>query len=207
MGDLAASGGYYISCAADTIVAQPATITGSIGVFGLLLNGKQLLNQKLGITTDVVKTNAHSDFPTFSRPMDAQEKMVMQREVDRIYDVFTSHVAEGRNMDVKKVDEIGQGRVWTGDDAVKIGLVDTIGYLNDAIKIAAHMANLDHYRITNLPKLEDPIDKILKELSGGVKLSMLKAEMGDNYKYIEMVKKLEQMKGIQARLPFEAEIY
>jgi protease IV len=207
MGSLAASGGYWISCPADTIVAQPTTITGSIGVFGVVLNIKQLLNQKLGITTDVAKTNAHSDFPTISRPMDAQEKLVFQREVDGIYTTFTKHVSEGRKMDVKKVDEIGQGRVWTGEDAVKIGLVDTLGYLNDAIKIAARMAKVDHYRITNLPKLEDPIDKILKEISGDVKVNMIKSELGENYKYVEMIKKLEQMKGVQARLPFEVEIY
>jgi protease-4 len=207
MGDLAASGGYYISCAADTIVAQPSTITGSIGVFGVLFNAKKLLNQKLGITSDVVKTNDHSDFPSISRPIDPQERLIFQREIERIYSVFISHVADGRNMEVANVDQIGQGRVWSGTDAIKIGLVDTLGYLDDAIKIAARLAKIDHYRITNLPKLEDPIERIIKELTGEVKQSLIKAELGENYKYVEMAKKLQNIKGAQTRLPFELQVY
>jgi protease-4 len=207
MGDLAASGGYYIACAADTIVAQPNTITGSIGVFGVMMNAKQLLNQKLGITTDVVKTNTHSDFPTISRPMDAQEKAFVQFEIEKIYKTFIGHVAEGRNMTTEKVDEIGQGRVWSGIDAKELGLVDVIGGLNDAIELAAKMAKIDNYRVSNLPKLEEPFEKFMKDISGDVKASIVKSELGDQYKYIEQYKKLLQLNGIQARLPFGIEIY
>jgi protease-4 len=207
MGDLAASGGYYIACAADTIIAQPTTITGSIGVFGVLFNAKQLLNQKLGITTDVVKTNEHSDFPTITRPMDGQEKKFIQMEIEKIYQTFVNHVAEGRKMGAKKVDDIGQGRVWSGIDALKLGLVDTLGGLNDAIAIAAKMAKLDNYRLLNLPKIEDPFDKIMKDLTGEAKAFFLKSELGDGYILYKQYKNMKNWNGIQTRLPFDIDIY
>ncbi len=207
MGDLAASGGYYIACAADSIISQPTTITGSIGVFGLLFNAKQLLNQKLGITTDIAKTNEHSDFPTVTRPMDGQEKIFMQFEVDKIYKTFVAHVAEGRKIDPKKVDDIGQGRVWSGVDAKNLGLVDAIGGLDDAIAMAAKMAKIENYRLLDLPKIEDTFDKILKDLSGEAKIYFLKSELGENYSFYEQYKKVQTLKGIQARLPFEVDIY
>jgi len=207
MGDLAASGGYYIACAADNIVASPSTITGSIGVFGMLINVKQFLNQKLGITSDVARTNEHSDFPTILRPMNNNEKAIMQFEVDKIYKTFIEHVAEGRNLDKKKVDEIAQGRVWTGADAIGLGLVDTIGGLNVAIAIAAKKAKLINYRLINLPKLEDPFEKLISEITGDVKTKILKSELGTDYKYIQQYKSLLKMNGIQARLPFDIEVY
>ena len=207
MGALAASGGYYIACAADTIVADPNTITGSIGVFGVLFSAQKLLNQKLGITTDVAKTNAHSDFPTISRPMDAQEKVFLQMEIDKIYNTFITHVSEGRKIDKQKIDDIGQGRVWTGQDAKEIGLVDVLGGLTDAIEIAAKMAKLKDYRLTNLPKLDEPFEKFIKNLTGEVKLGILKSELGDEYKYYNEYKSLLNMKGIQARLPYSIEVY
>ncbi len=207
MGDLAASGGYYIACAADTIMAQPNTITGSIGVFGVLFNAKQMMNQKLGITTDVVRTNEHSDFPTVTRAMDGQEREFMQFEIDKIYGTFVSHVAEGRKMDKSKVDDIGQGRVWSGIDAKKIGLVDTLGGLNDAIALAASMAKVKTYRLMNLPKIEDPFDKLVKNIMGETKISLLKAELGDTYSYFKQYQNLLKVKGVQARLPFELDIY
>lgn len=207
MGDLAASGGYYIACAADTIMAQPNTITGSIGVFGLMFSGQKFLNQKLGITTDVAKTNEHSDFPTFSRPLDGDEKRFIQFEVDKIYETFVSHVSDGRGLSKEKVDEIGQGRVWSGLDAQKLGLVDLIGNLQDAITVAAKMAKLDNYRITSLPKLEDPLERILKDLSGDVKTNIIKSELGENYLYFEQYKNVLKSQGIQARIPFDPNIY
>lgn len=206
MGDLAASGGYYIACAADTIVAQPTTITGSIGVFGLMFNGKEFLNSKLGITTDVAKTNAHADLFTFSRPLDAKEKEYLQKIIEKIYDNFISHVAEGRNMDKQKVDDIAQGRVWAGADAIKIGLVDTLGNLNDAIGIAARLAKVKEYRVTELPKLEDPFDKIMKDITGEAKMSFLKSELGENYKYYQQYQTIMKWEGIQTRLPFEIDL-
>jgi protease-4 len=207
MGDLAASGGYYIACAADVIVASPNTITGSIGVFGLLINVKQFFNQKLGITTDVARTNEHSDFPTIMRPMNTAEKAIMQFEVDKIYNIFIEKVAEGRKLDKKKVDEIAQGRVWTGSDAIGLGLVDTIGGLNDAIAIAAKKVKIDNYRLIELPKLEDTFEKIIGEITGDAKIKILKSELGADYKYIQQYRNLMRMKGIQARLPYDVDVY
>lgn len=207
MGDLAASGGYYIACPASKIVASPNTITGSIGVFGLLPNAKQFLNQKLGITTDVAKTNEHADFPTISRPLDKQEKAFFQFEVDKTYSSFVSHVSEGRNLLKAKVDEIGQGRIWTGTDALKIGLVDTIGGLNDAISLASKLAKTENYRLVSLPKLEDPFEKFINALTDDVKTRILKSELGEEYKNYIQYKNILHMKGIQARLPFNIEFY
>lgn len=208
MGELAASGGYYISCAANKIVAQPNTITGSIGVFGLMLNTKSFLKDKLGITTDVVKTNEHSDFPSFTRSMDNYEKNYLQMEVDKIYETFVAHVAEGRNLDKVKVDEIGQGRVWSGIDALKHGLVDTLGNLTDAVKMAARMSDLgDDYRVVRLPKLEDPFDALFKNTVDEVRSRTIKNELGNNAKYYQMYQTVINMKGVQARLPYEIEVY
>jgi protease IV len=207
MGDLAASGGYYIACAADTIIANPGTITGSIGVFGFFPNAKQFLNQKLGITTDAAVTNDHSDFPTISRPMKNQEKRIFQSEVDKIYSTFVRHVSEGRHMDKSKVDEIAQGRVWAGADAKSVGLVDTFGGLTDAVLVAAKMAKLKKYRITELPRLEAPLDRLIEELSDDIKMRFIKEELGNEYKYIIQYRNILRYQGIQARIPFEIDVY
>jgi protease IV len=148
MGNLAASGGYYIACEADTIVAQPNTITGSIGVFGLFFNTKALMN-KIGITVDTVKTARYADIMSPTRMVSPAESLIIQREIERIYDNFISHVAKGRKMTKAQVDSIGQGRVWSGIDAKRIGLVDVLGGLDTAIAIAARRAKLDKYRIQN----------------------------------------------------------
>jgi protease-4 len=208
MGDLAASGGYYIACPADTIVASPNTITGSIGVFGLMITGKEFLNKKLGITTDVVKTNEHSDLGSFSRPLDKTELAIVQLRIEKVYNTFITHVANGRGLTKEKVDEIAQGRVWTGIDAKELGLVDVMGGLNDAIRIAAQMAKLDStdYRVVDLPKLEEPFEKLVKELTGDVKTSILKSELGDEYKYYMLYKQALKMEGIQARIPYNFDI-
>ncbi|NOQ24743.1 MAG: signal peptide peptidase SppA [Bacteroidales bacterium] len=207
LGDVAASGGYYIVAPAQKIIASPNTITGSIGVFGLLFNGKELLNNKLGIHVDVAKTNKFSDMGTFSRRLTAQEREVIQASVENIYKTFTEHVAEGRNMTVKEVDEIGQGRVWSGANAIDIGLIDGFGGLEDAIKLAAEAANLENYKTVNLPKLKEPIEQLLEDLQGNVKTSILKQELGTEYKYYKTLRNITSQEGIQARIPYEVEIY
>ncbi|HOT13270.1 MAG TPA: signal peptide peptidase SppA [Bacteroidales bacterium] len=203
MGDLAASGGYYIACPASYIIAQPSTITGSIGVFGVMFNAKKLLNEKLGITTDVVKTEGHSDFPSGTRAMDQYEQKVMLSQIERIYNTFINHVAEGRKMKAEDVDNIGQGRVWAATDALKIGLVDTLGYIDDAIAKAAKMAKVEKYRVVNLPLQQDPWEKFINELSGEVMMKLFTGKYAEYTKYIRIANKVHSMQGIQARLPFE----
>lgn len=205
-GDVAASGGYYIACAANVIVAQPTTITGSIGVFGILFNGKELLNKKLGITTDVVKTNEYADFPSVTRPISSLEKKRLEMEIERIYQTFVHHVAEGRRMTTERVDANAQGRVWSGTDALTIGLVDTLGNIQDAIRIAANLAKIEEYRITALPKLEEPFEKILKELTESKEVKVLQT-IGEKFPWIKTLISLNRMEGIQARLPFEIVTY
>ncbi len=207
LGDVAASGGYYIVAPAQKIIASPNTITGSIGVFGLLFNGKNLLNNKLGIHVDVAKTNKYADMGTFSRKLTAQEREIIQYSVEEIYETFISHVAEGRDMTKEEVDAIGQGRVWSGTNAIDIGLIDGFGGLEDAIVLAAEAANLDKYRIVDYPKLKDPFQQLLEDLQGNVKTSILKQELGTEYKYYESLKNITEQQGIQARIPYEIDIY
>jgi len=207
MGDVAASGGYYISCAANKIVASEKTITGSIGVFGVIPNMKGFFNNKLGITFDDVKTNAHGDIMTVFRPLTAEEKDIIQLGVEKIYDDFITKVAEGRNMTKEQIDEIGQGRVWAGNDAKEIGLVDEIGGLNKAIEIAKEMAKLDDYEIENYPKRPDQIEQLIKEFSGDVETSMIKNRLGDNYKFYQKMESVSQQSGIMARMPFDIEVH
>ncbi len=206
MGDLAASGGYYISCSANTIVAQPNTITGSIGVIGILLNMKNLLNNKLGITTDTYKTGEFSDLGNPTRPLSSAEKQIIQNSIAKIYDTFTSHVAEGRKMRQSEVDSLGEGRVWSGEDALQSGLVDTLGNLNDAIKIAAKLAKVSKYRITELPEQKDALQEILSQLNEEVSFSNLKNVFGANAKYFKEIKEILKMQGIQMRMPFDVSV-
>ncbi len=207
MGDVAASGGYYISAPADVILANENTITGSIGVFGVLWNGQELLNEKLGVTIDVAKTNAHSDIGSVYRKMTNSERSVIQHEVENVYDVFIGHVAEGRKMTKAEVDSIGQGRVWSGKNAMDIGLIDKFGGISEAIEIAKEKAGLENFRVVELPKLEDPIEQMLKEFTGEAEASVLKKNLGESYIYYKRLQNLTKMKGIQARLPFEVDIY
>ncbi|MCK3685838.1 signal peptide peptidase SppA [Maribellus sp. YY47] len=202
-GDLAASGGYYISCAADKIVASPNTITGSIGIFGTIPNFGELLNDKLGITTDVVKTNENSDLLTLTRPMTPYERQMMQNTIEEGYATFISHVAEGRRMTKEAVDSIGQGRVWSGENAMEIGLIDQFGGLQDAIKLAAEMEGLDNYRTVSLPTQVSPLEEMLKMGGGSVRARILKNELGDKYRYYEYFKKATGMNGVMARMPYD----
>ena len=207
MGNYAASGGYYISAPGTKIYANPMTISGSIGVFGIIPNARKLLEQKLGLTTEVVNTNKNSDFPSVYRPMNNYEKEMMQLSIENIYSDFVSKVAAGRKMSARSVDSIGQGRVWSGNSAQKIGLVDEIGGLKDAIIGAAKLAGIEHYSVRELPVIEDPYTKILTQLSGEVRMSILKKELGESVTYYNMVKEIKDLSGIQARLPYFIEIH
>lgn len=206
MGDVAASGGYYISCAASKIFASPNTITGSIGVFGIIPNTQKFFNNKMGITFDGVKTNTYADFIPTTRPMSADEKNLMTREIENIYSTFITHVAEGRKMEVAQVDSIGQGRVWSGVDAKRIGLVDEIGGFEDAIKAAAGLAKLNEYQLMELPVQKDPFTRILESFSGDNTSVLLKRELGPAYSYYNYLKNISQIKGVQAMMPYDIEV-
>ncbi|MFM7903090.1 MAG: signal peptide peptidase SppA, partial [Bacteroidota bacterium] len=203
MGDVAASGGYYISCNADSIFAQPNTITGSIGVFGLMFNIQDMLKNKLGVTYDSYNTGSYADLGSMTRPMTESERAIMQGFVEQTYATFTGRVSDGRSMSVAQVDSIGQGRVWSGVDAHRLGLVDALGGINEAIAAAAKKAGLKNYRIADYPKQKDPIKALLNDFSGesAVKAFEKRFEVGSQYlKTIERVKK---MKGIQARFIYD----
>jgi protease-4 len=206
MGDVAASGGYYILTPADTIIANPNTITGSIGVFSVLPNAQKFFNSKLGVNMDVAKTNPHADIGNPFRPLSDKEKEVISFSVEKIYDTFVSHVSEGRSMSWDEVDAIGQGRVWSGINALENGLVDTYGGLTKSIEIAAKMCGLEKYRVVELPVLEDPLQLFLKEMSENSKTRILKKELGEYYKYIDQLEALENLSGVQARLPFRVDL-
>jgi len=207
MGDVAASGGYYISCAADYIFAQPNTITGSIGVFGIMPNAQKMLSEKLGITIDTVNTNKHSDMGTILRGATGEEKNFIQKSVENVYDVFTKRVAEGRKMKQSEVDSIGQGRVWSGSDAKKIKLIDEFGGLNHAILFAAKKANISKYSIKQLPKQKNPIENLLGEVEEETENKIMQKHMGETYKYLNHLENVIKMKGIQTRMPYDLIIY
>lgn len=203
MGDVAASGGYYISIAADTIVAQPNTITGSIGVIGVLMNSQKLLNDKLGITIDGVKFGKYSDLGRIDRPLNPDEEAIIQHAVDYIYDDFISKVAQGRNMSKASIDSIGQGRVWSGIDAKRIGLVDVLGGLNDAINIAAKKAKLEEYRVISLPEMKGPFEMLAKHFGDEASMFFMKRELGENFHYYQKLQSAVKRSGIQARLEYD----
>jgi len=207
MGNLAASGGYWISTNADYIFAQPTTITGSIGVFGIIPNFQKLFNKKLGINIDDIMTNENSDFIDVMKPLSPYQHAVLDESVTRIYNDFTSLVARTRNLEVSYVDSIARGRVWSGIDAKEIGLIDDFGGIEDAIAYAAEKADLgDDYRITTYPQRKEFIEQIVEELTGQATQSIVKNELGDYYSYYQKVQSLKEMKGVQARLPFFMEI-
>ncbi len=206
MGNLAASGGYYIACGADRIVANANTITGSIGVFGIIPNFQQFFNNKLGITFDNVKTNDNADFIQTTKPLSEFQYKLIEQEVDQFYKTFIGHVAKGRNMTIEEVDAIAQGRVWSGADALELGLVDELGDLNIAIDIAVQLAELDDFRIIEKPEQQDPFEKLISEFMGQTRQSHLEKELGKGYYYLKEFKEVYEMKGIQARMPFSLQI-
>lgn len=208
MGDYAASGGYYIACAADEIYAEKTTITGSIGIFAQIPNASELLTEKLGITQDFVGTNEHSIFlptegflPALSRPMTNFERAKMQQYIEQGYDTFITRVADGRDMTKKEVDHIAQGRVWAASDAQAINLVDSIGTLSDAIARAAELAEIDSYLLRKLPEMEDPFSSIWKDAGMKLQSHVLKQELGDDYRAYVQMKELIQQSGVLAWMP------
>jgi protease-4 len=203
MGDLAASGGYYISCAADYIFAQPNTITGSIGVFGIVPNIKKMLEKKLGITVDTINTNKYSDIGNGLRSASDYEYVYIQNSIEKVYDTFTKRVAEGRKMTQANVDSIGQGRVWSGSDAIKINLVDELGGLENAIAYAAKKAKLKEYKRVEMPKQINPIDALLGNKENEMETRILKNNLGPTYTYFKHLQHIFSLNGVQTRLPFE----
>ncbi len=207
MGNYAASGGYYIACNANKIFAENNTITGSIGVFGILPNFTQLAT-KIGLHSEQVKTHENAAEYSPFLPLDEKFKTVTQESVEQVYKTFVSHVAQGRKMTIAQVDSIGQGRVWSGSQAVKIGLVDKIGGLDDAIHEAASLAKTKKYSTQNFPEFEKDINDILEHFPfAKSKESFIKEELGEEtYRLMEQIKKVQSQKGVQAMMPFEITI-
>jgi protease-4 len=206
MGDVAASGGYYISAPATKIFAEPTTITGSIGVFGIIPNLQGFFKNKLGITFDGEKTHELADMMTTSRPLSEREKKIIQGYVDEFYQGFKERVAEGRKMTVAQVDSIGQGRVWTGVDAKRIGLVDELGGLEDAIAEAAKLASLTDYKRVEMPEQKDLFQQILADLNGQAKAWVATEWLGEDVELLNQykaVRKAKEQFGIQARMPYD----
>ena len=206
MGDYAASGGYYIACNADKIFANNSTLTGSIGVFGIVPNTKNFLNEKLGVYIETVKTHKHSDIANGYRKLSNDELNVIQNSVEDIYETFITHVSEGRGIPVRKVDEIGQGRVWSGTDALSIGLIDEIGGLEDAIASAADLSSLEDYRIITLPKKTDMFEEFIESFSAKQNI-VLPDFLGISEKMINQLEFLNSKEKIQARIPFIMEVH
>ncbi|RSK42288.1 signal peptide peptidase SppA [Hymenobacter perfusus] len=208
MSDVAASGGYFIAMGCDTIVAHPTTITGSIGVFGVLPNIEPFLRDKIGITTDRVTTGKFSDFPTITRALSPFEQQQFQNEINRIYADFTTKAAQGRKMPVERLRRLASGRVWSGTEAKARGLVDVLGSMDDALRIAARRADLKEgdYRIQKLPRQKSFAENLFSSFNEEAKLRMVKDEMGPMYPMYQQYKKLSEMKGAQMRLPFEVNV-
>ena len=202
MGDYAASGGYYIACNADRIYANPNTITGSIGVFGVIPNLKEFLDQKIGITFDRYETNPHADALSLFKPLDTLERSAMNTMIAQIYNEFTTKVASGRRMLQSEVDSIARGRVWSGEDALEIGLVDELGDLNACVAAAAQKAGLTEYRRVDLPEMVDPLEKLIKDLEGNRSKTILSLVLGEDFNAYRGAYDWINMEGPQARLPF-----
>ncbi len=206
MGDYAASGGYYISALADTIVAQPNTITGSIGIFGIRFNLKSFLNNKIGITNETVTTGRYSDMMNVMRPLTEQEKQIIQRGVEKGYDTFIEKVSEGRNLSREAVIEIAGGRVWSGLQAHERGLVDVLGGMDDAISIAADMAEVVDYKVNFYPEKKPFIEEFMSRLNSGVRIDLFGRASDIFDQYQSELNSLARLQGIQARMP-DIEVY
>ena len=206
MGDYAASGGYYISCAADSIIAEPTTLTGSIGIFGMIPNVKGL-TEKIGLTFDVVKTNKFSDFGNLMRPVNGDERALLQMMISQGYDLFVSRCAEGRHMTKEGIEKIAEGRVWTGEMAKGIGLVDKLGGIDKALEIAARKAELKGYTIVSYPTKKDILSTLLDvQPNNYVESQVLKSQLGDYYKDFNLLRNIKERAMIQARVPFELNV-
>lgn len=204
MSDVAASGGYYMAMACDTIVAQPNTITGSIGIFGIIFNLQGFFNNKLGVTHDEVKTGQLSSIYNMTRPLTDQEKQIIQNDVEDGYETFITKAAQGRGMNVDELKKIASGRVWTGSQAKANGLVDILGDLEEAINIAVNKAGIqDDYKVKYYPKQQNIFEEFLKELEGEGSARAIKEEMGEFYPYLESARKVKELNGLQARMPYD----
>ena len=202
MGGLAASGGYYISCAANRIFAEPTTLTGSIGIFGMVPDVSELITKKIGLKFDVVKTNEMADLGTMSRPVSQAEGAQLQHMINRGYDLFTQRVADGRGISQDSVKVIAEGRVWTGEQGLKIGLVDELGNLDQAVAYAAQQAQLQKYRTVAYPAPENPFEQLLNEKKDGYLSSHLRSIMGEGYDAITFMSNIQTMDRVQARIPY-----
>lgn len=207
MANYAASGGYYISCPALRIFALENTITGSIGVYGILPNVQKVLAQYAGINIDTVNTNKHSDGGGIFRPADEKERQVIQAGIENVYQTFITKVADGRHKTPAEIDSVGQGRVWSGRDALEIGLVDELGGLKEAIAYASKMAKLSEYSILELPHMKDPISKILGRKEQEAEQAAIRKQLGVFYEYYKQARNLMQSRDIQARLPYQISIH
>ena len=206
MGGMAASGGYYISCNADTIVAEPTTLTGSIGIFGMMPNAKGL-TEKLGVNFDVVKTNPYADFGNLTRPMNDGEKGLMQMYVNNGYELFLTRCSDGRGISMEELDKIAQGRVWTGSTAKELGLVDELGGLDKALEIAIAKAGVDAYTVMSYPKKEGFLESLMNTNPGNyIKGRMLNGKISDMYRQFSIIENFDKIDRIQARVPFELNI-
>ncbi|SOD11407.1 signal peptide peptidase SppA [Pedobacter xixiisoli] len=205
-GDVAASGGYYIGCAADSIFVQPNTITGSIGVFGVIFNFQELFNNKLGLTFDGVKTGQYADIMSSNRPLTPAERAIIQKGVNNIYDTFITKVADGRKKTKTQIDSLGGGRVWIGTDAVKNGLADRLGSFSDAVTSAAKKAKLKDYKVVEYPEKIDPLKEFLGSAKDNVSAYYAKKEFGENYVLYKQMQKAISNTGMQARMEYEIRI-
>lgn len=207
MGDYAASGGYYISCAADYIVAEPTTLTGSIGIFGMFPNLDNLLTDKLGLHFDVVKTNKFADMGDLTRAFNPQEKEVMQKYIENGYKLFVKRCADGRNMSIEEIEKIAEGRVWTGSAAKELGLVDELGGLDKALEIAAQKADIEYYSTISFPEKGNILSSFLEQTKEDYIQGQMAETMGEYYQYVKFIQNVKDMDRIQARLPFELHIH
>jgi len=203
MGDMAASGGYYISCAADYIYAEPTTITGSIGIFGTFINAGELLNDKLGVHVSTVNTNTYSDLGNYTRPFTDAERNLFQRYINNGYELFTKRCADGRKMKQDKIKEIGEGRVWTGLHAKQIGLVDELGGLDKAIELAKKKAKVDESTVVCYPSKDDFMTTLMESMSSDSYAdAQMKQTLGEYYSIYSQLRSTSQRTGIQASLPY-----
>ncbi|MDY6114110.1 MAG: signal peptide peptidase SppA [Alloprevotella sp.] len=207
MGGYAASGGYYMACGADFIMAEPTTLTGSIGIFGMVPDLSGLMTEKLGLHVDVVKTNEASDFGVIDRPFTAAESQAMQQYVERGYQLFLKRVADGRNLSTAYTDSIAQGRVWTGRQALNLKLVDKLGTLDDAIKVAAKKAQITHYRLVDYPAPANWLDQMMGEYKDDYMEREVKTTLGQYYQPLRFVLNLKGTDCLQARMPFEPQLH
>ena len=206
MGDVAASGGYYISCNADRIFANPTTLTGSIGIYGLIPNYKGLLTGKLGLTFDGVQTNKYGNFPSVSRAMTTDEHRQMQQYIERGYELFTTRCAEGRGMSIEAIKKIAEGRVGDGATALEIGLVDELGDLDAAIEWVAQKAKLDKYKTSAYPKQKTAMEQLMDELGMNVRSKIAASYLGENYKYFKALEQCQNIDPVQYRME-DIELY